>query len=118
MRFLDQLSSDENKAQIVMNIWSADYLDPHGVLQTSRFKELSGWKNDEYRALLEKAEQEGDYGRRLELYKQADILIVQEAAILPLTYSKRPILKKPWVRSFPVSPDNTLRLRDAIIEPH
>ena len=50
----------------------------------------------------------------LHLLQQADAVLVEEAAILPLIYGRGHSLVKPWVRN--VYPD--ARVTDLIIEPH
>ncbi|NIM24770.1 MAG: hypothetical protein GTO65_10800, partial [Armatimonadetes bacterium] len=44
-----------------------------------------------------------DQGKRMKLYAQADRILVEEAAIMPLTYERAHLLVKPWVSKYPTS---------------
>jgi ABC-type transport system substrate-binding protein len=59
-----------------------------------------------------------DQGKRMRMYQQADRILVEEAPILPLFYSRVRLLVKPWVKRFPVSPLKWWFWKDTIIEPH
>jgi ABC-type oligopeptide transport system substrate-binding subunit len=55
---------------------------------------------------------------RLELYRQADRLLIEEAPVVPLTYERRHLLVKPWVSHYPTSAIQSAFWKDAVIEPH
>ena len=59
-----------------------------------------------------------DQGKRMKLYGQADRILVEEAAIVPLTYERLHLLVKLWVRRYPTSPIKYWFWKDVIIEPH
>jgi ABC-type oligopeptide transport system substrate-binding subunit len=59
-----------------------------------------------------------DQGERMRLYERADSVLTEEAAIVPLTYSRLHLLVKPWVRQFPVSAIKWWFWKDVVIEPH
>jgi hypothetical protein len=52
----------------------------------------------------------------MKLYGQADRILVEETAIMPLTYLRRHLLVKPWVSKYPVSASTTPFWKDVIIE--
>jgi ABC-type oligopeptide transport system substrate-binding subunit len=52
------------------------------------------------------------------MYQQAELILVQEAPILPLYHSRSPLLVKPWVSQYPISPVKLWFCKDVIIEPH
>ena len=54
----------------------------------------------------------------MKLYKQADRILVEQAAIVPLAYYRAHLLLKPWVTRYPTSPLNLCRWKDVIIAPH
>jgi ABC-type oligopeptide transport system substrate-binding subunit len=54
----------------------------------------------------------------MKLYGQADRILVEQAAIVPLTYGRLHQLIKPWVSKFPISAIKAWYYRDVIIEPH
>ena len=45
-----------------------------------------------------------DFDRRLELYGQAQQLLIDEVGVMPLSYPLRGALVKPWVQGFVPSP--------------
>jgi ABC-type transport system substrate-binding protein len=68
--------------------------------------------------LVEKARRLTDQQRRIEIYQQADRILVEEAAILPVFYGRNSLLVKPWIRKFPLSARGGWYLKDVIIDPH
>ena len=54
----------------------------------------------------------------MELYQQADRMIVEAAVVLPLIYSRRHKLLKPWVKRYPASALEDWFWKDVILEPH
>jgi ABC-type transport system substrate-binding protein len=59
-----------------------------------------------------------DQDVRMKLYRQADQILIEEAALLPLTYGRLHMLVKPWVSRFPVSPIKWWFFKDVIVDPH
>jgi oligopeptide transport system substrate-binding protein len=57
----------------------------------------------EYERLLEQARQITDQAQRMQLYQQADRILMEEAVIVPLLYLQSHLLLKPWVRRFPTA---------------
>ena len=54
----------------------------------------------------------------MKLYQQADRILVDEAVVVPLTYSRAHLLMKPWMRKYPTSALERWFWKDVIIEPH
>jgi len=109
---------DETPAQIVQFGWVADYPDPDSFLRTGNTQQRTRWRNKTYEELVEKARRVLDQKERLRLYAQADRILVEAAAVIPLTYSWSHILVKPWVRQFPALALNEWLWKDIVIEPH
>ena len=89
--------------------WEADYPDPQDFLDILFHTESSlnhgMYSNPEADAILEEARTETDVERRVELYQQAEELIVQDGAWLPLWYSgERYVLIKDYVEDYHVTP--------------
>ena len=97
--------------------WSADYPDPDNFLRTSEWASL-GWQNETFNNLVESARRVADQAERMDMYRQADKILIEEAAVLPLIYGRYLVLVKPWVRIFPISPIRGTFWKDVIIEPH
>ena len=51
------------------------------------------------------------------MYRQAERLLVQEAPVIPISYTLSHVLLKPWVVHYPVS-STRLILKDVIVEDH
>jgi ABC-type oligopeptide transport system substrate-binding subunit len=52
------------------------------------------------------------------MYQEADRILVEEAAIVPLLYRRLHLLVKPWVSKYPTSGISVWHWKDVIIEPH
>lgn len=82
--------------------WVMDYADPAGILDVvfsprSAFQ-YTGWQSKEYTDLLARALVEQDEKKRGELYKSAEKILLQEAAVVaPLQYYDRTVLVKTGV---------------------
>lgn len=95
----------EGKYQFVFYIWYTDYPDPsnhyqaiwHGAASRRRF----AWKNDEFDKLIEAAAGEIDRAKRADLYLQAERILVNEAAYIPLYFPLFPALFKPYIDGIP-----------------
>ena len=97
--------------------WSADYPDPQDFLDILFHTESSinhgAYSNPDADAILEEARVEADIERRIELYHQAEELIVQDAAWLPLWYSgERYVLIKRHVKDYRVTPMIVPKLKE------
>jgi oligopeptide transport system substrate-binding protein len=99
--------------------WSADYPDPDNMLRAlfhgQEGVNAIGWHQPHFDRLTEQAAATTDRKQRLELYQQADrILVDDEAAVMPLWYGETRQLLQPYVR-VPRTPPSMLRLKDVII---
>jgi ABC-type oligopeptide transport system substrate-binding subunit/class 3 adenylate cyclase len=97
--------------------WVPDYVDPDNFLRVAQWRHSARWRNREYDELIEGARRMLDLERRMEMYRQADRIVVEEAPVVPLTYRMRSILAKPWVR-FPPQALGRWYYKDFTIEPH
>ena len=98
--------------------WIAGYPDPNTFLRACPMRQAARWQNEAYDGLIEEATQVTDQGERMRLVGQADRILIEEAAVMPLTYGRSHLLVKPWVRRFPTSPVRWWFWKDVIIEPH
>jgi ABC-type oligopeptide transport system substrate-binding subunit len=101
----------------VMN-WGADFPDPDNVLRASPFRQSTRWRNEAYERLLEEASRVMDQAERMNLYRQADRILVEEAPLIPLTYDRTHLLVKPWVSRYPTTGIRWWFWKDVVIEPH
>lgn len=85
--------------------WSADYPDPQDFLDILFHTESSinhgGYSNLQVDKILEQARVEQDVVKRVDLYNQAEEMIVKDAAWLPLWFTgDRYVLVKPYVQDY------------------
>ena len=104
--FLYALSQE--KDNLFDNGWIADYPDPQDFLdvlfRTGSQNNTGGYSNPQLDALLNKAAIEQDPAARLQMYQQAEQIIVQDAAMLPLFFGRSYVLVKPYVKNYSLSP--------------
>ncbi|MBN1218988.1 MAG: hypothetical protein JXM69_08670 [Anaerolineae bacterium] len=114
--FFEQL--DKNPPHMFRMGWSADYPDPDNILRASCIPYLVAWQNKTFANLIEQARQVTDQAKRIELYQQADKILIEEALLIPYLYVRHHFLIKPWVTRYPTSPIRPSFWEDIIIEPH
>jgi ABC-type oligopeptide transport system substrate-binding subunit/DNA-binding SARP family transcriptional activator len=104
--------------------WIPEYPDPdsfmRGIWMYLDMMHCDRWRNAEYERLVERARHLMNQAERLELYRRADRILVEEAPLLPLHHPMEALLVKPWVTKYPTSPLDVMRFygNDVIIEPH
>ncbi|NIV36421.1 MAG: hypothetical protein GWN58_45385, partial [Anaerolineae bacterium] len=66
--------------------WAADYPDPDNFLRAriGHVQQQSGWRNEGYDSLVERAQRSLDQEERIRLYLEAEQILVEEAPILPI----------------------------------
>jgi oligopeptide transport system substrate-binding protein len=88
--------------------WIADYPDPQNFLEIKLHSDSANneafYSNPQVDALLDQAADEEDEDARLELYQQAEELIMQDMPWIPLYHAKSSYLVKPYVEGFEVPP--------------
>ncbi len=101
---------NESKFQAFAGLgWEADYPDPQDFLDILFHTDSSinhgGFSNAEVDAVLEVARTEPDALKRVQLYHEAEELIVNDAAWVPLWFTgERYVLIKPHVQNYRVTP--------------
>ena len=106
--YLEDLNKQKYQAYAGLG-WSADYPDPQDFLDilfhTESGLNHGAFSDLEIDAVLEEARVEPDAARRVALYRQAEELIVQAAAWVPLWYQgERHVLIKPHVKDYRLTP--------------
>jgi ABC-type oligopeptide transport system substrate-binding subunit/catechol 2,3-dioxygenase-like lactoylglutathione lyase family enzyme len=101
-------------------LYIADYPDPDNFLRVALafYRDLIGWRNEAYDRLVENAQKTTSVRDRMQAYQEADRILMESAAIVPLYYARQLLLVKPWLRNCARSPNGLWRWKDAIIEPH
>lgn len=97
-----------NHGQIFDGGWCADYPDPENfadvLFHSGVPQNHGGYSNPELDALLESARVEPDVTRRIDMYQQAERIIVDDAPVLFLTHSLSYQLVQPYVKGFVYTP--------------
>lgn len=99
--------------------WAADYPDPDNFLRVAvHQRERLGWRNETYEKLVEQARRSANQAERLNLYRQADKILIEDVVVIPLLHGQGHTFLKPWISKFPTSAVNWGFLKDVVIEPH
>lgn len=82
--------------------WYGDYSDPVNFLDLFRTgngyaKFMGGYSNPEFDALIEQAKVSTDDAERLDLYAQAEKLLLEEGGVIPLYYETSYVYSQPYV---------------------
>lgn len=106
--FLEDLNRSDPPFQMYQLGWIADYPDPQNFLEVLFHSESAqnhgNYSNPELDALLDKARGTQDVEERLALYQQAEQMILDDAAWVPLYFGVENWLVKPYVRGFQIPP--------------
>jgi oligopeptide transport system substrate-binding protein len=102
--------------------WIADYPDPQDFIdilfRTGSQNNNGDYTNPQLDALLDRAAVEPDSATRLDMYRQAEEMVVQDAAILPLYFGRSYQLVKPYVTDYELSPLGYPFLNLVSVQPH
>ncbi len=118
--YLEDLNKQKYQAFAGLG-WEADYPDPQDFLDILFHSNSSlnhgGFSNVEVDALLEEARVEPDAVKRVALYRDAERLIVEGAAWVPLWFQgERHVLIKPYVKGYRLTPMIVPKLTQVRIE--
>ena len=96
-------SQRQLKYDVVRRAWIGDYLDPNTFLDmyvTGGENNNTGWSNEEYDQLIRDAKTEIDPEKRLEILRQAEVILMREMPVLPIYFYVSRNLVRPHVRGF------------------
>ncbi len=100
--------------------WVADYPDPQNFLDnlfhTGSSYNTGNYSNPSVDKLLNQAAVEADETTRINLYHQAERIILDEAACFPLWYNTSYILTKPYVKNYKLNPMGIAALSQVFTE--
>jgi oligopeptide transport system substrate-binding protein len=110
----------EEADEMFITGWIADYPDPQNFLDilfhTGAEYNTGNYNNPEVDALLDRAGVETDETTRFALYQQAEQILVDEAACLPLWFGKTYLLIKPYVKNYKLDIQGIPTLSDVYLE--
>jgi oligopeptide transport system substrate-binding protein len=106
-KFYDLLNSGQH-GQIFSGGWCADYPDPENfadiLFHTGAQQNIGNYSNPALDAILDQARVEQDVTKRIQLYQQAEQIIVQDAPALFMSHNVTYMLVKPYVKGFVLTP--------------
>jgi oligopeptide transport system substrate-binding protein len=96
--------AQQGKLQMYTEAWGADYNDPQDFLSVNFLSDSqqneSKYSNPQVDALLRQADTSLDNTKRMDLYHQAEQMIINDAPWIPLTWDKDEFLVKPYVKGY------------------
>jgi oligopeptide transport system substrate-binding protein len=102
--------------------WIADYPHPQNFLDvlfhTGADNNYGGYSNQAVDALLDQAGTTQDVNASLALYQQAEQKLVNDAATLPLFFSRNYELVKPYVHGYALTPLGFVMLNNVSVDSH
>lgn len=100
--------------------WTADYPDPESILTllfgTGRPDNYLNYTNPAMDALLKQASEEIDPGKRVELYRQAQQLLIDDHVMIPILFDIGYTLVKPAVKGLTITPMGIISLAPVWME--
>jgi len=114
-QFADQLVNEKPHLWLVG--WWSDYPDPDDFLRVQWWFSPS-WQQKDYLELIMRAQRAMNQKERMQMYQQADQILIDEAPLLPLAYLRFHMLVKPWVKKNRTSPLRWWFWKDIILEQH
>lgn len=108
---------ERESSHIFLSGWTADYPDPDNFLRVCLQWQKTGWQNQAYTTLVEQARRTAGTAQRMQLFAEAESILIAEAAVVPLTHERLHLLVKPWLK-LPLSPFRWWFWKDAIIAAH
>lgn len=100
--------------------WIGDYLDPKTFLEmwkTGDGNNDTGWSDARYDALIDRAGRTKDAAERLELFQQAEAILLEELPIVPLFFYKRVYLVQPSVANWSTNLLSYYGLKEVFLVP-
>jgi oligopeptide transport system substrate-binding protein len=111
---------DKGQFQMFTAGWIMDYPDPEDVIDILFYSKSrqnnTRYNNPEVDALLLQARTEQDVAARMALYQQAEQIILDDAAWIPLYYGRDHVVVKPYVKGYLLPPMVIPKLRYVTLE--
>jgi ABC-type transport system substrate-binding protein/class 3 adenylate cyclase len=106
-------------ADLYVTGWTADFPDPEGfflgLFSHGRWPIV--YRDDELLELLTRARAAKEQGERMRLYHEIDHTWVRDqAAIVPLTYSRMLLLRRPWIEGVVLNPLGRTCLEQVVVK--
>jgi oligopeptide transport system substrate-binding protein len=93
----------QRKYTLALLSWTADYPDPDnwlpGMFTTGARMNFTGYSNPEFDRIVEEAMATPDPEQRLELWAEAQKIMVRDMPLIFISHPERLFLIKPWVKN-------------------
>ena len=92
--------------QVVSGGWGADYPDPQNwmpLFETGGLLNSGNFTSAAFDAKIAAADQELDNDRRIEIYQESQVIMLDEMPFAPMYYGRRNALVKPYVQGIILS---------------
>ena len=118
--YYNELSQEVD--QMYSTGWIADYPYPQDFLDilfsSGSSYNYGGYSNPQFDSLIKQANAESDQTKAFALYRQAEQLMVNDAACLPITFGQSYLLIQPWVKNLTVNALGIMDFNDVTISAH
>jgi oligopeptide transport system substrate-binding protein len=96
-------SRREGKFDLARAGWIGDYVDPNTFLEMftgDNPTNQTGWSNPRFDRLLKQAKYERDDARRMQLFHDAERILMDEMPIIPIYFSVSRSMVRPYVKGY------------------
>jgi oligopeptide transport system substrate-binding protein len=108
-KYYDEINAG-NHGQIFSGGWCADYPDPENfadvLFHTGAENNQGNYSNPQLDKILEQGRVEQDVKKRIQLYQQAEEMIVNDAPVLFTSHDLSYVVVKPYVKGYKLTPIN------------
>ena len=97
---------DAGNYDLMVGSWSSDYNDPLDFLDTfhsNRYASYGKYDNPAFDALIDSLNGENDNAKRLAIYTEAEQLLADDCALIPIYHMTRDYFMQNWVKNFRTS---------------
>jgi len=108
----------DGKYDIAFGGWGGDYNHPMTFLElftSTAYDNATRWKNADYDAFIAKARLETDPAKQLDLFVQAEHLLMDESPIVPISVPSGAIMMQKKVTNWFITASDTLYISRAVI---
>ncbi|MFO8044085.1 MAG: peptide ABC transporter substrate-binding protein [Alkalispirochaeta sp.] len=102
--WIDGLADRENN--MFLSPYMYDYVDPSNFASIFVNGGRHHWENDEYTELVNRANESFDQEERLELYQEAEQILIDEAAVTYLVHPVENLMWKPYISGEAMEPNS------------
>ncbi len=111
---------NEEKDQMFYYGWNADYPHPQNFLEilfsSGSVNNTGQYDNPDFEQLLEEAATQTNEQESFRLYQQAEQLLMDDTALIPLYVGKNMMLVKPYVKGYELNPIGVVELNKVWID--